>query len=356
MQQGISIYLGLDNTFEQNITLIQTASSLGIQRIFTSLHIPETDTGKLQKELTEILQTAKAANMEIISDISPNTLKLLGMKKLSFSLLKSWNIHTIRVDFGYSAKEIAKFTNNEKDIRVQLNASTITSKLLADLVKAGANLNEIDALHNFYPRSGTGLSEAMLTEKTQLLRSWGIRTGAFVASNHKRRSPLNEGLPTLECHRGANVSLAARHLAALGVDSVFIGDSLPSDAELAELSAIKQDVIELRARLYTRNPAARALLANAFTVRVDDAQNAVRAQESRLLLADTIPPENTAARGFGAITLDNEGYLRYMGELQIIKTPQPPDPRVNVVARLLPEEEILIPHLTPGRKFSFNFI
>lgn len=355
MRQGISIYLGLDNTYEENIKLVKTAARLGVKRLFTSLHIPETNTEKLQRELTSILQTAKAEKMEIISDISPNTLQLLGMKKLSFTLFKSWGIQTIRMDFGYGAKEIAKFTNNEKEIRIQLNASTITPKFLAELAKSGANLSRIDALHNFYPRCGTGLAEDAFIQKNELLRSWGIHVGAFVASNHRRRSPLKEGLPTLETHRNLKVGLAARHLALLGADSVFIGDSLPSEEELSELAAVNDDVIELNARLLTNDPASKRLLSHTFTARVDDARDAVRAQESRSLADEIIAPENAVERPYGAVTIDNEGYLRYMGELQIIKTPQPPDARVNVAARLLPEEEILLPYLKPGRKFAFRF-
>ena len=43
MQTGIAIYLGLDNTFEENLALIDSAAACGVQRIFTSFHIPETD-------------------------------------------------------------------------------------------------------------------------------------------------------------------------------------------------------------------------------------------------------------------------------------------------------------------------
>lgn len=356
MQQGISIYLGLDNTFEENINLIQTASKLGIKRMFTSLHIPETNAEALQKELTSILQTAKSEEMEIISDISPNTLQMLGMKKLSFTLFKSWGIQTLRMDFGYGAKEIAKFTNNEKGIRIQLNASTITTKLLAELARNGANLRNIDALHNFYPRTGTGLSEELFLQKNELLRSWGIRIGAFSASRQRKRSPLHDGLPTLEAHRTLDVSLTARHLAALGTNSVFIGDPLPSGEELAALASATSDVLTLKARLLTKDPTSRKLLNHIFTSRVDEARDAIRANESRTLISGVIPAENTVDRPYGAITLDNKAYLRYMGELQIIRTPHPPDTRVNVIAQIPPEEQILLSCLSPGKKFTFQFI
>ena len=65
--------------------------------------------------------------------------------------------------------------------------------------------------------------------------------------------------------------------------------------------------------------------------------------------------ENTIERPAGAVTLDNAGYGRYMGELQIIKEAQSADPRTNVVAMIDEEELGLLQYITPGRKFSFRF-
>ena len=78
MQNGISIYPGLDNTMEENLALIERAAALGLPRLFTSLHIPETDPGALKRELGVLLKSARAQHMEIISDVSPATLSLLG--------------------------------------------------------------------------------------------------------------------------------------------------------------------------------------------------------------------------------------------------------------------------------------
>lgn len=357
MQNGIAIYLGLDNTFEENIELIDTAASYGIQRIFTSFHIPETDLPVFKAQAGAIFKAAKRKNMEIISDISPMMLNLLGIEKFSLSALQFLGITTIRLDYGYSNDEIAKLSRNSQKIRIQLNASTITPKILMDLHKSEANFANIDALHNYYPREGTGLSEETLVRKNALLHKAGIRVGAFVPSHNRRRSPLKAGLPTLEMHREFDVSLATRHLAAIGIDSIFIGDSLPSKTELQILANTQEDMIRIKAHLSTTSPFLQNLLKTPFTARIDEARDAVRAQESRLLLdGHSIEPENAKVRSYGAITIDNKDYLRYMGELQIIKRPQPADKRVNVAAQLLPEEDFLVNYIIPGRKFSFEFV
>lgn len=354
---GISIYFGLDTSLEENIQLAKNAAALGIKRIFTSLQIPETDDSRLQQEFSAFLHTARKENLAIITDISPHSLKISKQEKQFFPLLKSWGVHTIRADAGYSPKEIAAFTRNAEGIGVQLNASTMTPEILNLLTAHDADFSRIDALHNFYPRRNTGLSIELLLEKNALLHRRGIPVSAFIASQNRRRPPLYEGAPTLEMHRNIDVSLASRHLASLGVDSVFIGDSLPSQEELTILSACHPGIVELKIKVLTAQSAVIRLLQQTFTSRIDAAQDSIRTQESRLQMkkAPAILPENTTTRTPGDITIDNDGYLRYKGELQIIKNEQPPDMRVNVAARIADQEHFLISQIKPGQKFRFIF-
>ena len=355
MENGISIYPGLDNTLEENLDLIEQAAAHGIKRLFTSLHIPETNKDVFQKELGILMKTARKHHMEVISDISPRTLDVLGIPELNFSAFRMTGIRTLRLDFGYDVKEIAEFSRNKQGLRIQLNASTVTGKLLTALTQADTDFSNIDALHNFYPRPGTGIGEDTLVRKTVMLHKMGIRVGAFVPGSKRKRGPLFDGLPTMEDHRDLDPVLAARHLVALGIDSVFIGDSLPEEREIQGLADLREDHIIIRARLLTSDPVQKELLRHSFTARVDEARDAIRAQESRGLVSGPIYPENTMERRPGDVTIDNEGYLRYMGELEIIKTAQPADSRTNVAARILPEDAFLLDYITPGRKFSFLF-
>lgn len=357
MNLGFSVYFGLDNNREENIKLLKDAQSFGFKRIFTSLHIPEANYEILKREVKEFFKIAKEYEMDIISDISPNTFKFLGLENMDLKGLSEFGVKTIRIDFGYTEEEISNMSKNNYGIKIQLNASTITEEFFNNLDKYNPNYNNVDALHNFYPRIGTGISEECMIKKNKILKDRGIKIGAFVQSNNRKRSPLRDGLPTLEDHRGMEVREACNHLFALGNDSVFIGDSLPSNEELKEISILKSDAIELDIKLKSKNEAVLRLLKEVYTARVDEARDAIRAAESRLILnEDKIEPENTVKKLRGDITIDNINYMRYMGELQIIKNSQREDHRTNVVASVLQNKLYLLKYIIGGKKFYFNII
>lgn len=355
MSFGISVYPGLDNTAEENIALIRRAAQYGITRLFTSLHIPEHDTGAFSSDLHTILDTARGAHLDLIADVTPESADILGITSCTPEAFHDFGIHTLRLDDGFDVSEIAAFTRNEAGERIQLNASTISEDFLMELSKNGADFSHLEALHNFYPRVGTGLSVHAITQKTALLHRFGVRTGAFVATqNGKKRAPLFNGLPTLELHRDFSVDLAARHLIALGIDDIFLSDSLPTDEELTALANATPNLVTLRAVSATENNAFRRFLDEPFTARPDEARDAVRAVESRTRAKEhhlPLAPENTTDRPFGAITVDNVDYLRYAGELQIIKRPLPANPRTNVIAHIREEERFLVPCIGPGIRF-----
>ena len=356
MAFGISVYPGLDNNTEENLSLICHAAHLGISRLFTSLHIPEHDKAAFIDSLHAILDAAHNERMELIADVTPESADILGIPSCTPEAFFKFGIHTLRLDDGFSVSEIAAFTRSGTDARIQLNASTISEKFLNELSENKADFSNLEALHNFYPRTGTGLSVRALTEKTALLHRFGIRVGAFVATRDgKKRSPLCDGLPTLELHRNFSVNLAARHLAALGIDDIFLSDSLPTDDELTALANVPSDCVAMRVTRTTRNDTLRPFFSLPFTARPDEARDSVRAAESRARakeLGMPLLPENTTDRPFGAVTLDNEHYLRYAGELQIIKRAQPADLRTNVIAHIREDERFLISCIRPGTKFK----
>ena len=359
MKTGISLYPGLGRSCADELALLEEAAAMGITRVFTSLHIPESDTDVLSMELQEILSVARHHHFDVIADVSPKTQELLNLPSLTPEHLLSLGITTVRFDYGFDVRKIALFSHMMK---VQLNASTLRPEGLAALQEAGADFNHIDSLHNFYPRPHTGLGEDYVQKQTQWLQNQGISVGLFIPSQAGRRLPLREGLPTLEDDRNRTVDLAARHAQAMGADTVYIGDSAPSQEELTALSHAGREEkgrIVLKARLLSHDPFLQDLLSQPMTARLDPAQDVIRAAESRSRLqGHIISGDETADQpvSYGDITVDNEGYGRYMGEVQISLKSYPGGPNCNRAAYILPEEQFLIPYITPGRAFRLEFV
>lgn len=57
----------------------------------------------------------------------------------------------------------------------------------------------------------------------------------------------------------------------------------------------------------------------------------------------------------GDVLIDNNGYAQYSGEVQIALQDMPADPLVNVAARIVPDEHVLLDYLKPNQAFGFAF-
>ena len=348
MQNGISIYAGLDYAGAENLSLIETAAALGFKRLFTSAQIPETsDDEKFFDDLTDIMTTAVTNGFEIILDVNAENFSQYDIDGI-----------TLRLDDGFTAEQVVKISHKRK---IQINASTATEKFLDYLYSHRAKFKNISALHNFYPHPWTGLDTYFFDNQNRLLHDLGIEVGAFVPSKDgKRRLPLREGLTTLEDCRNFSTDLSARFLAAFGVDFIIIGDGQPTQEELQAVADVQSDEIIFRAQLLSNDLTTAEILSRKFTRRPDVAKSVIRAIEGRQYLKEVggkIPPEEPAIeRSFGDVTIDNENFGRYAGEVQIIQDVLPADGRINIAARILDEEIFLTSYLKPRQKFSFKFV
>nr|WP_050497229.1 MupG family TIM beta-alpha barrel fold protein [Clostridium botulinum] len=346
----------MDNSIDEILELIKIAKNNGYDRIFTSLHIPEANYNVIVEEFKLVLDMAKKMNMKIIADISPKGFEYLQIKDMNLNKIKNVGIDVLRLDFGFTEEQIAKFTNNNLGIKIELNASTITKDFFNKLNKYNVNYKNVQACHNYYPRKDTGISESLFLKKNSMLKEMGVEVSAFVPSLVGKRGPIYEGLPTIEKHRFMNPYLSAKHLFAMGVDNVFFGDAMPSKEEIMEVGMIKEDIIELEVDLEDNSLiTCNYLNQDFYTNRVDVAENVIRAAEGRLIINNSvIEPFNAVDRKVGYVTLDNKEYLRYMGELQILLTDLEKDDRVNVIGKVKKDELFLLKYINEGRKFRFK--
>ncbi len=61
--------------------------------------------------------------------------------------------------------------------------------------------------------------------------------------------------------------------------------------------------------------------------RYDEARDVLRSADARFNAIPEVKPELSQERPVGAVTIDNQEYLRYMGEIQVCKRPLPADPK-----------------------------
>lgn len=355
MGKGISVYVGMNYTLEENKDYIIRANKLGFNNIFTSLHIPEADYKKVIADFKEIASLANSLSMDVIADISPRAFTYLGGDMNNLKAIKDLGVYGVRVDFGFSPAQIAKFTRNAYNLKIEINASTVTQKFLNELSKLDPDYTKLQACHNYYPRLNTGISEDTFNRKNSMLKKLNIKISAFIPSQVNKRGPIFEGLPTLEKHRFLKPSLCVKHLYALGIDDVIFGDSIPSQQELQSVIKLENGLVNLNIDVLSATKLERHII---FEInhqnRPDPAQDVIRSTNSRTTLVkdDVILPHDNYERKAGYITIDNKKYLRYAGELQICKIDLTRDCRVNVVGKIVDEEMFLLDYIGEETKFK----
>ncbi|UYX53306.1 MupG family TIM beta-alpha barrel fold protein [Bacillus thuringiensis] len=346
---GVSIYLSKERVEKQEEWLKMGRENAFLS-IFTSLHIPEDDPNTY-KELIQILgKQALKYGMELMVDVSPKSLHHLGITYENVEELVEWGITGLRMDYGIAPKEIALVSYKMK---VALNASTITESFWKELLAENIRVDRVEAWHNFYPRPETGLAKSFLQKQNQYLQERGIKTMAFIPGDGEKRGPLYEGLPTLEKHRHMRPLEAYLELVQeCNVDKVLIGDISGSLESVQEIASASRGIIPVRYESFINESEVLKVVEQVHTNRLDPARDVIRSVESREENKVILQPVNTISRKKGSITIDNELYGRYAGEMQIVINDLPEDERVNVVGMVIEEDVSLLPYVDAGKKFQ----
>jgi hypothetical protein len=343
------VYVGLGQTEVQNRRYLRSAWEKGYTQLFTSLHVPETDRQVFRREMPKLLAFARELGYRVTADVSPATGNIFGLK---LETLGDLGVTAIRFDWGYDVKPMIAFLQ-ESALDVELNASTVSPETLDELLSAGIDPGRLRGGHNFYPRPETGLSEEFLVKRSLPFLQRGMSVSAFIPGRSCRRGPIGAGLPTLEEHRAWKARAAAKHLRALGVVSnILFGDPLASEMELAEVAALPVDAVTLDVMFSgAMTEQEKSLFVDIpHTNRLDTAALCIRSTFGRKPGTDAWPGR-PAPRPRGTLTVDNEKYGRYAGEIQISLQDLPADERVNVVGSVAEADLRFLEHIGPGRLF-----
>ncbi len=357
---GISIYPE-HSALEQDLAYIRMAGAYGYQRIFTCLlSAGDKPKDEIVEEFRTRIDAAHEAGMEVMLDVNPAVFAKLGASYGNLEVFKEMHADGIRLDEGFDGGKTSQLSYNPQGLKVELNASTEMG-YIENVMSHFPDPKKLITCHNFYPQKYTGISLEHFMYCNEFIRSRGLNIAAFISSNAEGAYgpwPVNEGLCTLEMHRGLPMDFQARHMFATGlVDDVLIANAYATEEELKACASLNPALLTFRMipeKELTETEEAILHYEAGHVVRGDVSEYMLRSTWPRVAFADrTIPAANTRDMVRGDVVILNDGYGRYKGELHIVLKDMPNDGRKNVIGHLPDYEHILLDYAMPWKPFAF---
>ena len=337
--KGISVYVGLeDYPIEDTLKYLEQAKAFGIDFVFTSAHIPE---ASIEGDFQRLLDKSDELELPLVVDVSKRVMD-------KFKLPKS--LGALRLDYGFTIEEVVEYSNTLPYL-IELNASNLTRSYLDRLKALNANFDNIRLSYNFYPKRYTGMDILNVKRLNELYKEYGLKVLAYIPSNSSKRPPLYDGLPSVETHRDADICQASYELFAAGCDGVCIGDAYINTSDFTKLTSLS-DIYEIPIKVMKDLSNEEVeILNNVHTFRIDESSYLKRSSKSRGI---KIVPNNTINIKPYMVTIDNELYKRYTGELSIALKDMENKGFVNVVGVVCDDAHTLVDLVKPGSKFKFK--
>lgn len=356
---GISVYPE-HSTEEKDLDYIRKAGKLGYKRIFTCLLSVEESREEVIGRFRRLADEAHACGMEVIPDVSPAVFSRLGISYENLSVFQEMHVDGIRLDEGFDGMKESLMTYNSQGLKIELNASTKLA-YVENVIDHHPDRDKLITCHNFYPQKYTGLSLKQFNTCNDKMKSLGLKVAAFVSSNAPGAYgpwPVNEGLCTLEMHRGLPIDFQVRHLLATGmIDDVLIANAYATDEELKACADLNTSILTFGIQLEKELTQTEHQILDyelRHVVRGDLNDYMIRSSGPRVTYADrSIPAANTRDLKPGDVVILNDGYPKYKGELQIVTKDMPNDGRKNVIGHLPEYEHVLLDYASPWTVFAF---
>lgn len=299
--------------------------------------------------------------MEVILDLNPAVFDQLGISYQDLTFFKEMGATGIRLDSTFDGLIESLITFDDSKLDLEINISNDTH-YLENIISYEPNRNRIIGCHNFYPQRFTGLDYEYFIRCSEKYKKLGLRTAAFVNSQKADHGPHEyvDGLCTLEMHRDMPIKVQAKHLIATGlIDDIIIANAYASEEELRELSELRMDQIELDVEFSkgTTLLEKEILIDNQHFNRGDINSYSIRSTYVKLKYGNDDIPENNSFEHieFGDVTLGNNSFGQYRGEVNIVKQKMPNKRHEkNVVAKVIKDNQFLIRYIKPWTKFRFR--
>lgn len=357
--KGISVYPNKSNT-DDCIRYIDQAADIGYTRLFTSLLELNGNKDKIINQFRKVLFHARQRKMWISLDVNPNLFDSLNISYNDLSFFKELGADIVRLDSNFDGLPESIMTYNNKDLTIEINISNDTENL-ANILSYKPIKEKIIGCHNFYPQRYTGLDTNYFLNTTRKYHNLGIRTAAFISSPSAKIGPhpYNAGLPTLEIHRELPIEKQAQYLINTQLtDDIIIGNSFASKEELEKIAKLNLNIPQFFIKFVptVTDLEKEIVLNNLHFNRGDINSYSIRSTFVKLKYNhQDLPvnnPINTLKRGM--ITIGNNNFKQYKGELNIVKQEMDnQDHLKNVVAQIIPSDLQFINFIDPWDKFKF---
>ncbi len=243
---GFSIYPE-HSTPEQDVEYIRMAGRYGFERIFTCLlSVGDRTKEEVIRDFRVRIDAAHEEGMEVMLDVSPAVFERLGISYDHLDPFVEMHADGIRLDEGFNGAQTSAMTYNRQGLKIELNASTEMG-FIENVMTHHPDRKKVVACHNFYPQKYTGLGLAHFNRCNEFIKKHRLTVAAFVSSNTEGAYgpwPVNEGLCTLEMHRGLPLDFQVRHLFALGnVDDILIANAYASEEEMKACAGVNPSVL-----------------------------------------------------------------------------------------------------------------
>ena len=360
MKLAIAVYPLSDFTEKKVNDYLELAKNLGYSEVLSSIHLTECGFHEQFVSFLNIAQLVKQHKMDLCVDIGGKMIDILLSDDHLLAELKQAQIRSIRLDYDFNTKQINEILSKTEIDHFVLNASTMSENEVMDLVDHTDKRIIWSACHNFYLRPQTGLTMEFFKQQYQIFNKLHIPVTACLPALTHPRFPLFKGLTTIEAHRNCSTLQACYELVASNAcDEILIADPFASIQELSAIQSVLEKhplMINFDRDELATNDEILLLINKEHRSRYDNSEFGIRLLSSRQMAENgsAIPIRKTKTRKYGDITIDNIGYLRYSGEIQIIIKEAGYDANVNVVGHVIEEDKWKLEYIKCGNVFYFK--
>lgn len=126
---------------------MEQAKQFVINKVFTSLHIPESDFSKTISAFKQIATFCKENEMILDSDISSMAFEHSGIDMMDIKSLKKFEVSILRLEYGFTAEKIAVLPRNNDRVKIDINASTLTPTFMDEVEKFNPYFENMWSIH-----------------------------------------------------------------------------------------------------------------------------------------------------------------------------------------------------------------